>query len=72
MMKLQIHLLAMYYGLVNMILEIYDIECLCNLFTYTGYDPKKDKYYQFVICGWRNDYQALVNHLKRDTLIQVG
>ena len=55
-----------------MILEIYDIECLCNLFTYTGYDPKKDKYYQFVICGWRNDYQALVNHLKRDTLIQVG
>lgn len=55
-----------------MSLEIYDLECLCNLFTYTGYDPKKDEYYQFVICGWRNDIVKLLNHLKRDTLIQVG
>ena len=55
-----------------MILEVYDLECLSNLFTYTGYCPKEDKYYQFVICGWINNYNDLYNHLKRDTLIQVG
>lgn len=55
-----------------MILEIYDLECLSNLFTYTGYCPKEDKYYQFVICNWRNDLKDLYNHLTRDTLIQVG
>lgn len=55
-----------------MILEIYDLECLSNLFTYTGYCPKEDKYYQFVICNWRNDLKDLYSHLTRDTLIQVG
>jgi hypothetical protein len=55
-----------------MILEVYDLECLANLFTYTGYVPKEDKYYQFVICPWRNDYNKLVNHLRRDKLVQVG
>jgi hypothetical protein len=55
-----------------MILEVYDLECLSNLFTYTGYCPKEDKYHQFVICGWINNYNDLYNHLKRDTLIQVG
>lgn len=30
-------------------LEIYDIEVLANCFTYTGYVPEEDKYYQFVI-----------------------
>ena len=28
-----------------MILEVYDLESLSNLFTYTGYCPKEDKYY---------------------------
>lgn len=55
-----------------MILEIYDLECLKNLFTYTGYCPKEDKYYQFVICNWRNDLELLHTHLKRDKIIQVG
>lgn len=55
-----------------MILEVYDLECLRNLFTYTGYDPKKNKYYQFVICGWRNDLELLYDHLNRDKLIMVG
>lgn len=32
-----------------MILEIYDIEVLANCFTYTGYVPSENKYYQFVI-----------------------
>lgn len=55
-----------------MILEIYDLECLSNVFTYTGYCPKEDKYYQFVICDWRNDSKILYEHLNRDKLIQVG
>lgn len=55
-----------------MILEVYDLECLSNLFTYTGYCPKEDKYYQFVICNWRNEIEELYNHLNRDKIIQVG
>ena len=55
-----------------MILEVYDLEALSNLFTYTGYCPKEDKYYQFCICGWRNDIDALMEHLFRDKLLQVG
>lgn len=55
-----------------MILEVYDIECLSNLFTYTGFDCKKKEFYQFVICDWRNDLDKLYNHLKRDKIIQVG
>lgn len=55
-----------------MILEVYDLECLQNLFTYTGYCPKENKYYQFVICNWRNDLKLLYEHLHRDKLIMVG
>ena len=55
-----------------MILEVYDLECLSNLFTYTGYCPKEDKYYQFVICNWRNEIKELYNHLNRGNIIQVG
>lgn len=55
-----------------MTLEVYDLECLRNLFTYTGYCPKDNKYYQFVICQWRNDLEKLYQHLNRDKLIQVG
>ena len=53
------------------ILEIYDIEVLVNCFTYTGYVPSEDKYYQFVICGNKNDYVQLYNHLMRG-IYQVG
>ena len=55
-----------------MILEVYDLESLSNLFTYTGYCPIEDKYYQYCICGWRNDLEELYKHLHRDKLIQVG
>ena len=54
-----------------MILEIYDLECLSNLFTYTGYSCKEKKYYQFVICNWRNETKKLFNHLKRDKIIDI-
>ena len=55
-----------------MILEVYDLECLSNLFTYTGYRPKEDKWYQYVICDWRNDLEELVKHLTEEKIIQVG
>ena len=54
-----------------MILEVYDLECLRNLFTYTGYCPKEDKYYQFCICEWRNDLKELYTHLKRDEIFLI-
>ena len=54
--------------------EVYDLECLSNLFTYTGYDVKNDKWSQFVICGWRNDLEQLYKHLMTDPskIIMVG
>ena len=55
-----------------MILEVYDLESLSNLFTYTGYCPKENKWYQFVICKWRNESKELFEHLNRDRIIQVG
>ena len=55
-----------------MLAEVYDLECLSNLFTYTGYCRSENKYYQFVIHDSRNDYIKLINHLKRDKLIMVG
>ena len=55
-----------------MTLEVYDLECLRNLFTYTGYCPKEDKYFQFVICGWKNDLELLYEHINRDKLLMVG
>ena len=51
--------------------EVYDIETLSNLFTYTGYNCTTKEYHQFVICAWRNDIKELVNHLQTD-IIQVG
>lgn len=55
-----------------MILEVYDLECLKNLFTYTGFDVVKKEYYQFCICDWRNDAKLLWEHLHRDKITQVG
>ena len=55
--------------------EIYDIETLSNLFTYTGYDYINKKWYQFVICKWRNDFNELVEHLFQmvnNKYIQIG
>jgi uncharacterized protein YycO len=52
-------------------IEVYDLECLSNLFTYTGYDYKQDKWFQYVISEWRNDYNELVEHLSKLEL-QIG
>lgn len=54
------------------ILEVYDLECLANLFTYTGYRPKTNEWFQFVICPWKNDAEQLFKHLTEDNLFQVG
>ena len=44
-------------------IEVYDLESLANLFTYTGYDYKNDKWYQFVISPWKNQTSELIEHL---------
>jgi hypothetical protein len=51
--------------------EVYDLECLSNVFTYTGFNYKDDIWSQFVICKWRNDYCKLVEHLAPLNL-QIG
>jgi hypothetical protein len=33
-----------------MLLEVYDIETLSNLFTYTGFDATNKKWYQTIVC----------------------
>lgn len=54
--------------------EIYDLETLSNLFTYTGYDCLNKQYYQYVICNWKNDIKNLINHLNniKSNYYQVG
>ena len=54
--------------------EVYDLESLSNLFTYTGYNVQENKWYQFVICDWRNDVEDLYNHLMTNPskIIMVG
>ena len=54
------------------ILEIYDIETLINLFTYTGYRPSTNEYKQFVIHDLRNDIDELYHWLMDDPLYMVG
>ena len=55
-----------------MILEVYDLESLSNLFTYTGYRSKTDTWYQYVICSWRNDGKKLYEHLTEEKFVQCG
>ena len=55
--------------------EIYDLETLCNLFTYTGYDCINKKWRQFVICNWRNDLDELckwLDYQRNNQYYQVG
>ena len=55
--------------------EIYDLETLSNLFTYTGYDCSTKVWHQFVISKWRNDLNELYNWLmfqKTNRYYQVG
>lgn len=55
-----------------MLSEVMDIETLVNLFTYTGYCRQTKTYHQFVIHKLRNDYELLIQHLKRNKLIMIG
>lgn len=58
---------------MSVISEVYDIECLSNCFTYTGYDRKNNKYYQYVIHKSRNDYEQLITHItKTKGLVMIG
>lgn len=53
-------------------LEVYDLECLSNLFTYTGYISKTNQWFQFVICPWKNNSEELYNHLTRGNFCHCG
>ncbi len=56
-----------------MIVEVYDIEVLSNLFTYTGYDIVSDELFQFVIHSSCNQYEDLIKHFNRSKkMVQVG
>lgn len=55
-----------------MINEVYDIECLANLFTYTGFCRHTKTYHQFVIHESRNDYELLIKHLFREKIVMTG
>lgn len=55
-----------------MIVEVYDLESLSNLFTYTGYRSKTNTWYQYVICSWRNDAKELYEHLTEEKFVQCG
>lgn len=55
-----------------MLSEVYDIECLQNCFTYTGYCRQTDEIHQFVIHDSQNDFEKLIKHLFRGKLIMIG
>lgn len=56
-----------------MVTEVYDLETLSNLFTYTGYSRWEDKWYQFTIHSLRDESAELYKHLRRDKVMyQVG
>lgn len=52
--------------------EVYDIETLFNLFTYTSYVIEEDKWYTFVIHNKRNQAKELYEHLCRGNFFQIG
>lgn len=55
-----------------MYIEVYDVECMRNLFTYTGYCRTQKKWFQFVIHKTRNNLIELIKHLRREGLAMVG
>lgn len=52
--------------------EVYDIETLYNLFTYTSYVVEDETWYVYVIHEERNDFIDLCKHLVRGNFFQVG
>lgn len=55
-----------------MIIDVYDLECLKNLFTFTSLNRDTKEFHQFVIHESRNDYIKLVNYLRSDKMVQIG
>ena len=55
-----------------MITEVYDLETIINLFTYTGYCIQTKQYYQFVIHNSINQLEELYEHLRQPQMVQVG
>lgn len=56
-----------------MVTEVYDLEILSNLFTYTGFCLQTNTQHQFVIHKSRNDLRDLKAHLLRDKqMLMVG
>ena len=51
--------------------EVYDEECMVNLFTYTGFNRTEDKWYVYVIHKFRNDYIQLIQHVLSGDLVMV-
>lgn len=51
---------------------VFDIECLSNLFTYTGKVRQTNQIHQFVIHTIRNDYEILITHLLKEKMIMIG
>ena len=52
--------------------EVYDIETLNNCFTYTGYNTKENKWYQFVIHDSINQLGDMYEHITNDLIMMVG
>ena len=55
-----------------MISVVYDIECLANLFTFTGFVRQTKEYKQFVIHSSKNEYQELIVWLFSEKMIMIG
>ena len=53
-------------------IEIYDVECLVNLFTYTGLNRATKEKHQFVIHKSRNEYKQLIEYLLSEKIVMVG
>ena len=52
--------------------EIYDVETLSNCFTYTGFNTKDNKWYQFVIHDSINQLGEMCDHIRNDLIMMVG
>lgn len=55
-----------------MLSEVYDLETLSNLFTYTGYCRQTKTFHQFVIHQSLNQYKELLDHIRKPGLIMIG
>lgn len=57
---------------MSKIAEVYDLECLSNYFSYTGYDYKNDKWNVFEIAPWKNQARELVDYVRNNVGLMIG